>query len=750
MNSKLSASAIIFFLNIGINEAFTFGGNDYSEYDIYEIAEETLYRQLGLNYETDQLKSTKARLADQRSTEVTLEFDDSECELDFPYLDHFPWNDKNFLKPIFTYNWEHTMGSEATPERRQKTCKFLRGGLKFLNAGYGAQDNEINGKPMTPKANDFVHWLRMSEPIETGNHFYDSCLQLRSQAASDPPITIVDELAKTLENPMLKQHALETTNYVSTIFVVPFMEVFLGGVMIQAGIGRALSVALNKPVVDLKQCAKASSYPNYSEVSVEIDQLIVNCLTYFNAAWGLLTPDVGARDFNWMPITENTNQNIPFPHPDRALAWDSPDMLERPGMFYLYATNEWVHFDNVTDKYVQMSPVVNEISRWGLNSEKDYINITGDYDFYKYYVFDKLAWRTSDYFNDMYGWLLLSNALSQSWYLAIQTGGPIDTSVPHFGDRTMIGLEGKIHGGSNEWRPTYPSQMPHAYYSQQIAWNDTTMSEPEQLEIINSMVFMDPEQCKDETNPLYEAPGNLTSIQDFYPFLCKQMKWYGLSAIIGADSKIASQGCRYKLMQTELKKIDYHKALGYTDETAKLRAVLFGLHLHNMDIVVSLTNTVFLITASNIFFVLLVCVLLIYIFIKLILKLINYCGFDMVKLGRMIDDRQYYETNQAKATMKKFWANTNVGSTDHDNYELDLPQKLMRPEGGHFIHTCKILQASAKSMQTNVRLSEERTAPPYMSMNKARGSSEDYQSIGIICGLVGVYWYILFSTGNFK
>lgn len=213
MNSKLSASAIIFFLNTGINEAFTFGGNDYSEYDIYEIAEETLYRQLGLNYETDELKSTKARLADQRSTEVTLEFDDSECDLEFPYLDHFPWNDKNFLKPIFTYNWEHTMGSEATPERRQKTCKFLRGGLKFLNAGYGAQDNEINGKPMTPKANDFVHWLRMSEPIETGNHFYDSCLQLRSQAASDPPITIVDELAKTLENPMLKQHALETTNY---------------------------------------------------------------------------------------------------------------------------------------------------------------------------------------------------------------------------------------------------------------------------------------------------------------------------------------------------------------------------------------------------------------------------------------------------------------------------------------------------------------------------------------------------------
>ena len=276
------------------------------------------------------------------------------------------------------------------------------------------------------------------------------------------------------------------------------------------------------------------------------------------------------------------------------------------------------------------------------------------------------------------------------------------------------------------------------------------MSESEQLEIINSMVFMDPEQCKDETNPLYEAPGNLTSIQDFYPFLCKQMKWYGLSAIIGADSKIASQGCRYKLMQTELKKIDYHKALGYTDETAKLRAVLFGLHLHNMDIVVSLTNTVFLITASNIFFVLLVCVLLIYIFIKLILKLINYCGFDMVKLGRMIDDRQYYETNQAKATMKKFWINTDVGSTDHDNYELDLPQKLMRPQGGHFIHTCQILQASAKSMQTSVRLSEQRTAPPYMSMNKARGSSEDYQSIGIICGLVGVYWYILFSTGNFK
>merc|ERR1712159_34717 len=162
------------------------------------------------------------------------------------------------------------------------------------------------------------------------------------------------------------------------------------------------------------------------------------------------------------------------------------------------------------------------------------------------------------------------------------------------------------------------------------------MSEEQQLEVINSMEFMSTEVCKDEENELYEAPANLTSMMDFYPFLCKQMKWYGFSSIRGADPKIKAMGCRYKLMEEQLKTAEFHQKLGYTEETAKLRSILYGMNMYNMQIVINLTNTIFLITASNFIFVGFILILLVWFFIKTFIKLIYYCGFDLVKLGKMI------------------------------------------------------------------------------------------------------------------
>ena len=96
--------------------------------------------------------------------------------------------------------------------------------------------------------------------------------------------------------------ALFSFVYVSSLLVSPFLEVFLSGVLLQSGIGRSLSVAFTKPVIDLKQCAKAAGYEGYAEVGVEIDEFIVNLNTYFNKVYGFLSPEVGARDFKRKPI----------------------------------------------------------------------------------------------------------------------------------------------------------------------------------------------------------------------------------------------------------------------------------------------------------------------------------------------------------------------------------------------------------------------------------------------------------------
>ena len=214
MRLPLKLSSLLLLLKYSTTSAFTLGGHEYSETDFFQIMKETAYRELGIPYESEDVTAAKERLKrTTRSTPAKLVFDESECDENFPYLDYFPWNNKNFLKPLFQYNWNHTMGEGASPERRQKTCKFLRGGLTFLNAGWNAQENAVNGRILTPKTNQFLHWLKLADPLVTGNPFYDSCMTVRSQAKSDPPIGVFDALGKTLKDENLRQHAFETTNY---------------------------------------------------------------------------------------------------------------------------------------------------------------------------------------------------------------------------------------------------------------------------------------------------------------------------------------------------------------------------------------------------------------------------------------------------------------------------------------------------------------------------------------------------------
>lgn len=461
----------------------------------------------------------------------------------------------------------------------------------------------------------------------------------------------------------------------------------------------------------------------------------------------MLSNPHGERDFSWKPVLDATNANRSFPYEGRENRWDTQENLNLAGVYFLQSANEWTEYDAITGNYRKFSPLITEMSRWGLVSEKDYVEVTGN--MYQVFDFFKLKWSWAPKENDFFGFLCLHQSTFQSYNLAQQMGGPMDTSVSHFGDKELIGPDGIVHNGANEWRQPYPSQMPHAYYSQQVLYN-SSMTEEEQLAVWNDQEFMKntDDGCVD-AGGLEPAP--FTSLKDIYPFMSKQMKWHTLNMMSSAEKMFPTQGCRFPKIKATVLDFKFHEKLGFSQEVATARAVIFSVHITNMEIVINLCNIIMLITGTNLFFLLFVYLVVTVLIIKAFLRLIFYLGFDIVVFGRWIDDREFYSKNNAQESMKKMWPNLHVGITDHKNYSWDLPVGLMRPEGGSYVYHCDILQMSAKEIKDQtLRVSEIPTAQSYLDMGHSRGSREDMQSVVLLGFTMAFFWYMLFNTGNFK
>merc|ERR1712167_266393 len=402
-----------------------------------------------------------------------------------------------------------------------------------------------------------------------------------------------------------------------------------------------------------------------------------------------------------------------------------------------------------TQEYSKFSAIHTELSRWGFVTEKDYVPLSGY--MYKYFDFTQLKWISASKTHDFFGYLCLSQGTTMAHNLARQTGGPLDTSIEHFGDKTLVGPDGVVHGGNNQWRMPFPSQMPHAYYSQSTLYSSSSLTEAEQVAVFNNADFMKngDDGCIDDTDAL---PEPFTSIKDFYPFLSKHMKWHILKRLSSTEPMFPTQGCRYEKIREALYDVAFHEKLGFPPDIAKARAVVFSAHLTHLNIVMNLMNIIMLLTGTNWLFKLLVGIMVFYLMWRGFLKALNYIGFDIIIVGRWLDDRQFYSKNNAQETMKKLWPALRVGTTDHHNYAWDLPQTLMRPDGGDYVYHCDILDLSAKQMgnDNTLRVSKVPTAQSYLDMGHARGSREDMQSVVLLAFILAFYWYMLFNTGNFK
>lgn len=745
MAKLLRATSLLFLLAPTIYSNSIF---DIAEQDLYTLIQEQVYRTIGLKWEPENFEKIRQRQKGRNSAEL-MTYNKSPCSEDElnmmetqEWLDYFPLNDEYFLKPVFKHNWPHVW-TDATPERRQDTCMYIREMVRFMNIGHGGgkQGNPV----LTPKTNEFITWLRTNEPMVSGNRFYDFCFDIRTQAAGDNPIGL--ELSNGIQDPQLKRHALESLDFMNSIIISPYQDSLFTMTMLMAGIGRSLFAGTAKPIIDLKQCAKAAGYEYFGEVSTEIDTYVLNLKQFFDGAYGLLSNSHGERDFSWKPVLDATNSNRSFPYEGRENRWDTTENLNLVGVHFLQSANEWTEYNNITGNYNKFSPIITEMSRWGLVSERDYVEVTGN--MYQLFNFNSFKWSWAPKTNDFFGFLCLHQSSFQSYNLAQQMGGPMDTSVSHFGDKALIGPDGIVHNGVNEWRQPYPSQMPHAYYSQQVLYN-SSMTEAEQLAVWNAQDFM-----KNTDDGCVDADGleptPFTSLKDIYPFMSKQMKWHTLNMMTSADKMFPTQGCRFPKIKATVLDIEFHKKLGFSEEVATTRAVIFSVHIANMEIVIALCNIIMLITGTNLFFHLFVGIVLIYLVIKTLLKLISYLGFDIVVFGRWIDDRQFYSKNNAQQSMKKMWPLLHVGFTDHQNYAWDLPVGLMRPEGGNYVYHCDILQLSAKEIKdSTLKLSEVPTAQSYLDMGHSRGSREDMQSVVLLGFTMAFFWYMLFNTGNFK
>ena len=124
---------------------------------------------------------------------------------------------------------------------------------------------------------------------------------------------------------------------------------------------------------------------------------------------------------------------------------------------------------------------------------------------------------------------------------------------------------------------------------------------------------------------------------------------------------------------------------------------------------------------------------------------IKFClmiGFDIVKLGKMLDDREFYAKNNAGETMNAIWPSAHPGKTNHEDYAWDMPEVLQRPQGGEYVYHTDIFLMSANDMVNKpVRTAPFPTAQSYLDMGHAKGSREDIQSLVALCFIVIIYAY---------
>ena len=117
-------------------------------------------------------------------------------------------------------------------------------------------------------------------------------------------------------------------------------------------------------------------------------------------------------------------------------------------------------------------------------------------------------------------------------------------------------------------------------------------------------------------------------------------------------------------------------------------------------------------------------------------------GFDIVKLGKILDDREFYSKNNAGQTMNAFWPSAHPGKTNHEDYAWDMPEVLQRPQGGEYVYHTDIFLMSANDMVNKpVRTAPFPTAQSYLDMGHAKGSREDIQSLVALCFIVIIYAY---------